>query len=52
MIQLCPDFHPGMSHQIFEDEKIVGVKNPQIDIYFNPLSCDVWAHNSVDSRCA
>ena len=51
MVQLCPDFHPGMSHQIFKDEKIVGVKNPEIDIYFNPLSCDVFPIESIDSRC-
>lgn len=41
LLQVCPSFHPGMSHQIFKDEKIVGVKDPQIDIYFNPATCDV-----------
>lgn len=41
LLQLCPTFHPGMSHQIFCDEKITGVKNPHIDIYFNPSTCDV-----------
>ena len=40
-----------MSHQIFEEEKIVGVKNPHIDIYFNPSTCDVVfsdRHYSLD----
>ena len=41
LLQICPTFQPGMSHQVFEDEKIVGIKDPQIDIYFNPSTCDV-----------
>lgn len=51
LLQLCPTFNPGMSYQIFEEEKIVGVKNPHIDIYFNPSTCDVVfsdRHYSLD----
>lgn len=44
LLQICPTFKPGMSHQVFEDEKIVGIKDPQIDIYFNPSTCDVLIH--------
>lgn len=46
LLQICPTFQPGMSHQVFEDEKIVGIKDPQIDIYFNPSTCDVYIHFS------
>ena len=41
LLQLLPVFHPGMTHQVFKDEKIVGVKDPRVDIYFNPATCDV-----------
>lgn len=44
LVQLCPSFKPGMTYQIFKDEKIVGIKDPEIDIYFNPSTCDVWLH--------
>ena len=53
LLHLCPTFHPGMSHQIFEGEKITGVKNPHIDIFFNPSTCDVAAFridHEVDVR--
>lgn len=51
LLQICPSFNPGMTHQVFEDEKIVGVKNPQVDIYFNPATCDVCHFSSLECRC-
>ena len=51
LVQLCPSFKPGMTHQVFEDERIVGIKDPHVDIYFNPSTCDVWMPSAVLNRC-
>ena len=51
LVQVCSSFKPGMTHQVFEDEKIVGIPDPHVDIYFNPSTCDVWKSLSVLNRC-
>lgn len=51
LVQLCPDFKPGMTHQIFENEKIIGVKDPHVDIYFNPSTGDVPSMRVFNCRC-
>lgn len=56
LVSLSPAFQPGMTHQVFTDEKITGVENPHIDIYFNPATCDVrvflFSTFMFISRCA
>ena len=51
LVQLCPEFKPGMTHQIFENEKITGVQNPHVDIYFNPSTGDVASLRVFNCRC-
>lgn len=51
LVQLCPEFKPGMTHQVFENEKIIGIEDPHVDIYFNPSSCDVSSLRVFNCRC-